>query len=103
MILIALINPTHQMQSRQPWNYAMSPRTTQMHIHKRRARARGRASVAPVAAQNNTLYAAQRNTPELLAIAASTGGPSALQTILLGLGGDFRLPTLVAQHIAHGF
>src|SRR3954447_21613289 len=81
----------------------MSPRTTQMHIHKRRARARGRASVAPVAAQTNTLYAAQRNTPELLAIAASTGGPSALQTILLGLGSDFRLPTLVAQHIAHGF
>jgi two-component system chemotaxis response regulator CheB len=41
--------------------------------------------------------------PQLLAIAASTGGPSALQTILLGLGADFPLPTLVAQHIAHGF
>jgi two-component system chemotaxis response regulator CheB len=81
----------------------MSPRTTQMHIRKRRARERGRAPIAPVAAQINTLQAARRNTPQLLAIAASTGGPSALQTILRGLGADFRLPTLVAQHIAHGF
>jgi len=56
-----------------------------------------------VAAQTNALHTAQRSTPQLLAIAASTGGPSALQTILLGLGGDFRLPTLVAQHIARGF
>jgi two-component system, chemotaxis family, protein-glutamate methylesterase/glutaminase len=74
-----------------------------MHIHKRRARERGRTPIAPVAAQTSMLHAAQSNTPQLLAIAASTGGPSALQTILLGLGGDFRLPILVAQHIARGF
>ena len=81
----------------------MSPRTTQMHIHKRRARERNRTPIALVAAQTGRLDAAQLNTPQLLAIAASTGGPSALQTILLGLGADFRLPTLVAQHIARGF
>src|SRR5215213_7233038 len=81
----------------------MSPRTTQMHIHKRRARERNRTPIARVAAQTSRLDAAQPNTPQLLAIAASTGGPSALQTILLGLGADFRLPTLVAQHIARGF
>jgi two-component system, chemotaxis family, protein-glutamate methylesterase/glutaminase len=81
----------------------MSPGTIGTHINKRRARRRARASVAPVAVQTGMLPAAQRNTPQLLAIAASTGGPSALQTILLGLGSDFPLPTLVAQHIARGF
>jgi two-component system chemotaxis response regulator CheB len=70
----------------------MSPRSTQMHRHKRRARDYARVPIA-----------AQPNTPQLLAIAASTGGPAALQTILLGLGADFRLPTLVTQHIARGF
>lgn len=81
----------------------MPPRTTQMHRHKRRSRARGRAPIAPAAAQADRLHATQPNTPQLLAIAASTGEPSALQTILRGLGADFRLPTLVAQHIARGF
>ncbi|MEO7911308.1 MAG: CheB methylesterase domain-containing protein [Roseiflexaceae bacterium] len=81
----------------------MSPRTSQLYIHKRRARARSRTPIAPLAAQTDRLHTAEPNRPQLLAIAASTGGPSALQTILLGLGGDFRLPTLVAQHIAHGF
>ena len=81
----------------------MPPRTTQLHRHKRRSRARGRAPIAPAAAQADRLHATQPNTPQLLAIAASTGEPSALQTILRGLGADFRLPTLVAQHIARGF
>jgi two-component system chemotaxis response regulator CheB len=42
-------------------------------------------------------------TPELLAIAASTGGPAALRTILAALPGRFPLPIVVVQHIAHGF
>jgi two-component system chemotaxis response regulator CheB len=50
-----------------------------------------------------TLQATPPNAPQLLALAASTGGPAAIQTILLGLGADFVLPTLVAQHIARGF
>jgi len=41
--------------------------------------------------------------PELLAIAASTGGPAAVQTLLRGLGAHFSLPILVVQHIARGF
>jgi two-component system chemotaxis response regulator CheB len=41
--------------------------------------------------------------PQILAIAASTGGPAALQTVLSGLGPGFSLPILVAQHIASGF
>jgi two-component system, chemotaxis family, protein-glutamate methylesterase/glutaminase len=41
--------------------------------------------------------------PQILAIAASTGGPFAVQTLLSGLGSDFPLPILLAQHISHGF
>jgi two-component system chemotaxis response regulator CheB len=40
---------------------------------------------------------------ELLAIAASTGGPAALRTILAALPATFPLPVLVVQHIARGF
>ena len=39
----------------------------------------------------------------LVAIAASTGGPAALQRILADLPGDFPVPILVVQHIATGF
>ncbi len=40
---------------------------------------------------------------ELVAIGASTGGPSVLQMILKGLPHDFPCPILIAQHIAPGF
>ncbi len=39
----------------------------------------------------------------LVAVAASTGGPAALQRILAALPGDFTAPILVVQHIATGF
>jgi two-component system chemotaxis response regulator CheB len=39
----------------------------------------------------------------LVALAASTGGPAALQRILAGLPRDFAAPILVVQHIADGF
>jgi two-component system chemotaxis response regulator CheB len=38
-----------------------------------------------------------------LAIAASTGGPAAVQAVLRGLSTGFPLPILVVQHIARGF
>jgi two-component system chemotaxis response regulator CheB len=41
--------------------------------------------------------------PELLVVAASTGGPAAVQVLLAGLGSDFPLPVLVVQHITRGF
>jgi len=41
--------------------------------------------------------------PRVLAIATSTGGPAAVQTLLGGLGTGFPLPILLVQHIARGF
>ena len=40
---------------------------------------------------------------DLVAIAASTGGPQALLQVLGGLPADFRAPIVVVQHIAEGF
>ena len=42
-------------------------------------------------------------TAQIVAIAASTGGPAVLQNILRKLPADFALPILVVQHIARGF
>ncbi|GAB4108529.1 MAG: chemotaxis protein CheB [Roseiflexaceae bacterium] len=53
----------------------------------------------PVAAPSETPL----HRPRVLAIAASTGGPAALQAVLQGLGAGFPLPVLVVQHIAQGF
>lgn len=39
----------------------------------------------------------------LVAMAASTGGPAALQRILMDLPPDFPVPILIVQHIAPGF
>jgi two-component system chemotaxis response regulator CheB len=39
----------------------------------------------------------------LLVVGASTGGPTALATLLKGLPADFSLPILIVQHIASGF
>jgi two-component system chemotaxis response regulator CheB len=41
--------------------------------------------------------------PRLVAIAASTGGPAALQQLLSALPVGFPVPILVVQHIAPGF
>ncbi len=41
--------------------------------------------------------------PQIVGIAASTGGPLAVQTVLRGLGVDFPLPILVVQHISRGY
>lgn len=43
------------------------------------------------------------NGAGIIAIAASTGGPQAINTILGALPADFPLPLVIAQHIADGF
>src|SRR5574340_31883 len=42
-------------------------------------------------------------TPQVVAIGSSTGGPSALLSVLGRLKPDFPLPIVIAQHIAEGF
>lgn len=42
-------------------------------------------------------------TPEIIAIAASTGGPMIIQKILSSLPEGFRIPIVVIQHIVAGF
>lgn len=44
----------------------------------------------------------QRPEADLIAIGASTGGPSAIHTVLAGLGSP-TCPVLIAQHMADGF
>lgn len=39
----------------------------------------------------------------VIGLAASTGGPAALATILRGLSAQFPLPILIVQHITNGF
>lgn len=41
--------------------------------------------------------------PQIVAIAASTGGPAALTEIFKRLPADFKLPVVVVQHISHEF
>jgi two-component system chemotaxis response regulator CheB len=40
---------------------------------------------------------------EVVAIAASTGGPGAIHRILTTLPADYPVPILVVQHLSHGF
>jgi two-component system chemotaxis response regulator CheB len=46
---------------------------------------------------------AKSNKVEIVAIASSTGGPSALLKVFKDLPKDFPVPILVVQHISHGF
>ncbi len=43
------------------------------------------------------------NPVELLAVAASTGGPNALEACLAGLPREFALPVVITQHMPVGF
>jgi len=61
---------------------------------------------APATDQVGPLVAGRRSSvvvPQVLAIAASAGGPAAVQLVLRGLGAGFPLPVLIVQHIARGF
>lgn len=65
------------------------------------ARTRGMTHAPPVAAR-----AAPPVVPPnaaIVGIGASTGGPTALRTVLGALPADFSLPVLVVQHMAAGF
>jgi two-component system chemotaxis response regulator CheB len=41
--------------------------------------------------------------PAVIVLAASTGGPQAIQTVLQSLGADVDVPVLIVQHMSSGF
>lgn len=57
----------------------------------------------PQAAQGKVFSGPAISNLRAIVLAASTGGPPALQAILGGLAADFPLPILVVQHITHNF
>ena len=59
--------------------------------------------VAASAARGPNLAVLREGPIEVVAIAASTGGPAALHLILSALPADFPLPIVVVQHISRGF
>ncbi len=61
------------------------------------------ASLPALNTLKNRLTEGVRSAPELIAIGASAGGPSALISLLNGLPRDFGLPIVVVQHIPNEF
>jgi len=64
-----------------------------------RRRSRSVVSRQPAATPVTTF----RSEASIVAIGASTGGPTVLQTILAGIPEDFAAPLLIVQHISPGF
>jgi two-component system chemotaxis response regulator CheB len=62
-----------------------------------------RLTAAPSIETTAAPWAEKPRRVDVLAIAASTGGPAAVQMLLGGLGASFPLPILLVQHIANGF
>ena len=52
---------------------------------------------------NSASDAAPASKPELIAIGASAGGPSALSSLLTGLPADFMPPVVIVQHMPDEF
>ncbi len=57
----------------------------------------------PSAERRRAKPPAARSSVRIIAIAASTGGPAALQRIAHGLSEDVAVPIIVAQHMPSGF
>jgi two-component system chemotaxis response regulator CheB len=56
-----------------------------------------------VAENREAMYIEDHRELRIVAIGASTGGPSVIQTILAGLPNPFPVPILIVQHISSGF
>jgi two-component system chemotaxis response regulator CheB len=63
------------------------------------AKVRENAHVPNSADGRNTI----KRRPIVVGLAASTGGPQAIQTVLQALGPDLHVPVLVVQHMSPGF
>lgn len=69
-------------------------------VHGRRAKK----PTAPAVPERALLHSkSEIQSPKIIVIGASTGGPQALQTIFSGLPGSFPVPIICVQHISSGF
>ncbi|HEX6958818.1 MAG TPA: chemotaxis-specific protein-glutamate methyltransferase CheB [Ferrovibrio sp.] len=62
-----------------------------------------RSAPAPQTIREQRTATSASARPGIIAIAASTGGPAALQRVLADLPASFPIPILAVQHISHGF
>jgi two-component system chemotaxis response regulator CheB len=62
---------------------------------------RSRLSIPPF--DSTASWAVAKHRPVVVVLAASTGGPQAIQTVLQALGPDVDVPVLVVQHMSLGF
>ena len=62
-----------------------------------------RTAAPPVSPERRMPAPAASPRVGIIAVAASTGGPAALQRILADLPASFPIPILAVQHISHGF
>jgi two-component system chemotaxis response regulator CheB len=98
--LIALPKPDSPLA---PGFAAMRAELVQMVKPRSQVKVVRRWNQHPRKAKPKETESAARAVPRVIAIAASTGGPAALHTLLRDLPGDFPVPILVVQHIALGF
>jgi two-component system, chemotaxis family, protein-glutamate methylesterase/glutaminase len=63
---------------------------------------RNRANIRPHE-PTSLVATGRRRRPVVVLVAASTGGPQAIQTLLQALGPDLDVPVLVVQHMSTGF
>lgn len=80
------------------WLIDMVRAMSQVKVVRRWHRAR-----SPVRPAPPVRTAVERPRAQVVAIAASTGGPAAVRRVLEMLPTGFRAPVLLVQHIAHGF
>ena len=81
---------------------------SQVKVVRRHAGAASASDHSPASGAAHSPHTAVRARPasgsiRLVAIAASTGGPAAIRTILADLPRSFPVPIVVVQHIAKGF
>ncbi len=95
-------DPRHAAQATQLINTLRAMADVRVIHHWRRGRVPAPAPPPPQEA-SQLIQAARANNPEIVAIAASTGGPAALREILEALPAAFRLPIVIVQHIAPDF